>query len=555
MPPALGAVKKSAKAPDVAAAVELICPAGDAKTEDAKKQAKLRKMLKDIARGGDINATDKNGQTALMYASALDERLAVCWLVAKGADVTLKSKKGKTAQDLAHTIALRELLDLSAQAPANATEALTLNDNTTLEQIALMVRRGGEVNSGEAESWVMKQEYTSPARLLLALGLKGSGEAFPLYSAIIRNDVKEVGKLLKANPKLKETPEDTPGLLSHAESGEMVRTLVAAGAVATKDDVFAALDKDTSVVQELIAAGAPIEHEIISGVSILDAVGNSAVIDVLVQAGVDPNTGKPLNSALKRRNSGIVQALLRNGAKADSDSISDLFQVTNSENPADPYNRYETDHYKDIPQILAELLKAGVKIDEKGWRSIASRLSNPHFHPVYTTPEDREADVKIIRTLLDAGLTPPRYILVCMQPQEKHTFRGASVQIKVEPHSNHGLAPAQRTAVTNLLLNAGADPLAVGNGLLSRNGTTTLMTVGTADAALAQRLIDAGVDPKARTADGILSALAEATSPEVVDLLLSKGADKADLVLTLQKARKENNAALIEHLEKLGVKE
>ena len=87
--------------------VELLFPAGTGKQEkgvklskEQKKAASLLKKLKAIEKGGNVNAVDKLGQTALMHAAAQGEELALYWLVAKGADVTLKSKSGKTAADL-----------------------------------------------------------------------------------------------------------------------------------------------------------------------------------------------------------------------------------------------------------------------------------------------------------------------------------------------------------------------------------------------------------------------------------------------------------------------
>ena len=89
--------------------VELLFPAGTGKqakgaklSKEQKRAASLLKKLKAIEKGGDINAVDKLGQTALMHAAARGNRLAVCWLVAKGADASIKSKSGKTAGDLSH---------------------------------------------------------------------------------------------------------------------------------------------------------------------------------------------------------------------------------------------------------------------------------------------------------------------------------------------------------------------------------------------------------------------------------------------------------------------
>ena len=97
--------------------VELLFPAGTGKqakgTKLSKKQKKavsLLQKLKAIEEGGDINAVDKLGQTALMHAAAQDNRLAVCWLVAKGADATIKNKKGETAAELAKDKQIQEVL-------------------------------------------------------------------------------------------------------------------------------------------------------------------------------------------------------------------------------------------------------------------------------------------------------------------------------------------------------------------------------------------------------------------------------------------------------------
>ena len=97
--------------------VELLFPAGTGKqakgaklSKKQKKAAFLLQKLKAIEEGGDINAVDKLGQTALMHAAAQDNRLAVCWLVAKGADATIRNKKGKTAAELAKDKQIQEFL-------------------------------------------------------------------------------------------------------------------------------------------------------------------------------------------------------------------------------------------------------------------------------------------------------------------------------------------------------------------------------------------------------------------------------------------------------------
>lgn len=64
--------------------VELLFPAGTGKQEKGvklskgqKKAASLLKKLKAIEKGGNVNAVDKLGQTALMHAAAQGEELAL----------------------------------------------------------------------------------------------------------------------------------------------------------------------------------------------------------------------------------------------------------------------------------------------------------------------------------------------------------------------------------------------------------------------------------------------------------------------------------------------
>ena len=87
--------------------LELLFPAGTGKrtkgaklSKEQKEAASLFKKLKVIEKGGKVDAMDKSGQTALMHAAAQGNMAAVCWLVAKGAGVTIKNKSGMTADDV-----------------------------------------------------------------------------------------------------------------------------------------------------------------------------------------------------------------------------------------------------------------------------------------------------------------------------------------------------------------------------------------------------------------------------------------------------------------------
>ena len=80
-----------------------------------KGEALLLKKLSGITSAAKLNAPNKQGMTPLMVAASRNHRLAVCWLIAKGADVKAKNKDGKTAYEFTSDIRLRELLRLCAE--------------------------------------------------------------------------------------------------------------------------------------------------------------------------------------------------------------------------------------------------------------------------------------------------------------------------------------------------------------------------------------------------------------------------------------------------------
>ena len=84
-------------------------------TPTEKAEALLLKKLSGITSAAKLNAPNKQGMTPLMVAASRNHRLAVCWLIAKGADVKARNKDGKTAYELTSDIRLRELLRLCAE--------------------------------------------------------------------------------------------------------------------------------------------------------------------------------------------------------------------------------------------------------------------------------------------------------------------------------------------------------------------------------------------------------------------------------------------------------
>lgn len=61
-------------------------------------------MPKLLSAGTPVNEVLHNELTLLMWAAAMGQDDAVAWLIAQGADKTLKDNRGKTALDMAREL-------------------------------------------------------------------------------------------------------------------------------------------------------------------------------------------------------------------------------------------------------------------------------------------------------------------------------------------------------------------------------------------------------------------------------------------------------------------
>ena len=551
--------------------VELLFPAntgnqakGNGLSKDGKSAASLLKKLKAIEKGGDINATDKQGKTALMYAAAANNRLAVCWLVAKGADAAIKSKSGKTAGDFVkeENANMKELLKacceekqplpeeeksyfeseeeaqrrlerdqdsvywtaIALRAGAHAdrlhpeNKRFLFSDNPE-ESLAFLIRHGMPVAPFNKTDW--KDATPLHLRLLLACGMpKESDETRKnLIFALLLDDVPGIETCLQQESECAKEAE----YYGRAQSAAAVQTLLkAAGGVPDATACLKAVlatSYNGAVVKALLNAGVPVptDEETLellvpnyyTGEDYTTYRGELRskpdVVQAMLDAGLDPNyTFSDGNTLLHRAayhgNLSIVCALLKKGAdanapdKKDQPPLSRIFA-----------NMHEGGYAAHEGDIVQALLKAGAKVnsDELGKKLASYALDRGIVIPL--SRREQNEFIAGLQALLKAGFKVPADILLNF--------------------GNRNMPDAKWEEIALLLLEHGADPKATSNEKWD-NGKTTLMGAGCLGTRIAQKLLDAGVDPNTVTADGdsaLKNALTE-NHTEVSKLLHDKGA-------------------------------
>lgn len=598
------------------AVVDIICPASTSPEQEA-----LRDRLCRIQDGADVNTTDADGRSALMLAVAGKNRPAACWLIAKGADVTLKDKEGKSAYDMTRSIAMRELLsicaaenepltdkersDLKERAATPETMHKTLFDygryveklsillkggatpskpgddgsllvehEMPLETLAYLLRRGYDPNTRRADGKLPARNIAEDMsadlkRLLLAMGMQPDtkDKHATLCAMLACDDTENVKELLKQEPELikSKTPAGAP-LLSLAQSGEMVRVLVAAGANAKEKDLlnrFTSASADT--VRALLDAGATIPAAEAGKFSLLHQVGNAELIPLLVQAGADVNHPgfrglTPLHRAAADFQADKVAALLEAGADVnakDEDDATALLSAfpTNASrlfigvgswvnSSYYPYKRAFAEAELDMDRVLRMLLDAGADPADIAWCGVTAKYGKED--PTTTSPYLPEGELEaakrhLFRTLMERKIPLHQDVITYVQ-------RGSY---------DDPLTRDQRNWLANTLLEAGLDAKSI--GLYDR--ATTLMLLGRYDADIIKRLLKNGADPKAKDRDD-RTALHEACTLEAVEALLAAkvdvnaySADHGTPICTIvSKAESDQLVSMVELLLKAGAK-
>ncbi len=571
--------------------VELLFPSGTGKHAKGAKLSKeeklanaLLKKLKAIEKGGNVNAADKRGQTALMHAAAANNRLAVCWLIAKGANATIKSLKGEKAAELTKDKSLQAFLEacsvdrrsLSDKEKKELQDAGFTKENTYgTENVdrdegeelklatqllrlgckeenlhhfgypssdplyaTLFSRHGYELNkAGEEMDW-QKPEVL---RLLLALGIKmGKGDALSQAKvAMLLDDAQTLHKIVEEHPDCATNRGLASKIIAYLGAPETLQVLIDAGLDPKVSWDYVYKNSTESFIQILLygrrrsaagiralaAAGAPLpilsEHKNLLSRDLEDNEYDPEMVDALIEAGVDVNA---VGSGQKTQ-------------RGTYSGVPPLIAAIRKGNGGEKAVKQLMDKGA---KVDSRMLAPGTRDDGRTALQFALIWGETSVARLLI---ERGADVNakdssgidVIHCALHSSYTPEngeKGEADFLSVVERLLKAGADVpkNILAEGGVRSGMSPGGREKLALMLLDAGADPLAK-----DKDGWTSLMSNGILGPKIAKRLLDAGVDPTVKCGekeDSKVSAMSRAMKEgavEVVKLLKEKGIDPGEL--------------------------
>jgi len=297
------------------ASIAGLAAAGDTTLIDAIKSRKLDEARALLKRGVDVNAARADGETALHWASHLDDLAAGDLLIHGGANVNAANDLGVTPLYLACTNRSARMVERLASAGANPNASLLSGETVLMEcartgnpdAVRILLTHGAHVNargSSHAQTalmWAASQRHPKVVETLLVFGADAHAR-----SRVYRSIVTSEGQ----------------GLEKKKDSSELNYTVPRGGSTPL---LFAARAGDAESAGMLVAAGAQVNDSLPDGTSALTLAvhsGNGAVAMLLLEKGADPNEAAigyaPLHAAVLRGEDEVVRALLVHGANADA---------------------------------------------------------------------------------------------------------------------------------------------------------------------------------------------------------------------------------------------
>ena len=574
--------------------VEFLFPAGtgkqakDAKlSKEQKKAASLLQKLKAIEKGGNVNAVDKFGQTALMHAAAQGNRLAVCWLVAKGADATIKSKKGKTAGSVAHgdmreflTALEKEKQPLSRQeardmytyrgiTPGEIGDELSSGANGVFE---LHGAKAKELNKLKNKEWKVNWSMEDPMKPALLYRIGARKFSFPEDLSGVKAEPLQLLRALGIRTD-KVDPVLQMKVALQLKQKETVLALLKQDPTLLQNPEILSSISDAKTLQALLDAGLDAKDE-----KLMEAVikkGDVAMLRTLLKAGVtlqDPD--KTLEES-SYKGGDFILALIDAGAKADVNTLPvgmdsggaiDGINIRYANSATLLHQAANEVNLRDVKLLLAHGANPNapgkkVKDDQKALYGMTPLMAAANS--ATRGAENATHRTEIVKRLLDAGADVHAkdsagngviYYAACGGIEE-HCYMGGDYRVSKRAEADilsmvelllkagadvpkdilaqeklrPEISPAGREKLALMLLDAGADPLA-----RNKDSWTTLMVNGIWGPKIAKRLLDARVDPTVKCGEkdeeeSAMSLAMKGGAVEVVKLLKEKGIDPGEL--------------------------
>jgi uncharacterized protein len=269
-------------------------------TRNGDKHA-VRALLK---QGADVNATDADGTTALLWASYRDDIESADLLIGGGANVNAANDLGATPLWTASLNGSPAMVRTLLRAGANPNAALLLGETPLMvaaragnpDVVEQLLARGATVNARAARGqtalmWAVVQKHPEIVKLLLAHGADVHARS-------------DVWSQMMAVP-----PHGRPEYNSMIPHGSDTALM------------FAARAGDVTSAKLLVAAGATVNDADAWGVSATVLAAHSGygeLVEFLLEKGADPNSAaagfSALHAAVMRRDEKMVAALLARGA-------------------------------------------------------------------------------------------------------------------------------------------------------------------------------------------------------------------------------------------------
>jgi ankyrin repeat protein len=301
--------------------------------------------------GADITSCDRDGRTALHYATLSGSIETVAFLIQHGAAVDVSDKDGSTALVLAVEHGHTELVKLLVAKGANTetvnskrqTPLLLAAGKNYLEILNFLLQNGARVNSKTGD------EAFTPLQLAAAKGHIDALQALVLHGALV--NMRSAGQ-----PPL--SPLSAAAYFGHCP---IIQFLIRHGASVTDFDseessplMFAVMGKCYPAVQCLLEEGAPVGTTIHGGYTplhIAACAGRTDIIELFLQHGAQVNAAAtrgatPLQVACDFGNALAVSCLIEHNAD---------FELSQNGNTPSPLVAAIRQGSKEIVQLLLQL--------------------------------------------------------------------------------------------------------------------------------------------------------------------------------------------------------